>query len=95
MIDYRNVDPRLGTMADFDAMAAAAHEAGIKVIVDIVPNHTSNKHKMFIEALAAGRGSAATATSYIFREGRGGAQAELPPNDWQSLFGGPGVAAGR
>ena len=56
VIDYRNVDPRLGTMADFDAMAAAAHEAGIKVIVDIVPNHTSNKHKMFIEALAAGRG---------------------------------------
>jgi len=53
VIDYRNVDPRLGTMADFDAMAAAAHEAGIKVIVDIVPNHTSNKHKMFIEALAA------------------------------------------
>ena len=54
VIDYRNVDPRLGTMADFDAMAAAAHEAGIKVIVDIVPNHTSNKHKMFIEALADG-----------------------------------------
>ena len=67
VIDYRNVDPRLGTMADFDAMAAAAHEAGIKVIVDIVPNHTSNKHKMFIEALAAGRGSAAR-DRYIFRE---------------------------
>ena len=87
VIDYRNVDPRLGTMADFDAMAAAAHEAGIKVIVDIVPNHTSNKHKMFIEALAAGRGSAAR-DRYIFREGRG-EHGELPPNDWQSLFGGP------
>ncbi len=48
VIDYRNVDPRLGTMDDFDAMAEAAHEAGIKVIVDIVPNHTSDKHKMFI-----------------------------------------------
>ena len=69
VIDYRNVDPRLGTMADFDAMAAAAHEAGIKVIVDIVPNHTSNKHKMFIEALAAGRGSAAR-DRYIFRDGK-------------------------
>ena len=68
-------------------MAAAAHEAGIKVIVDIVPNHTSNKHKMFIEALAAGRGSAAR-DRYIFREGRG-EHGELPPNDWQSLFGGP------
>ena len=87
VIDYRNVDPRLGTMADFDAMAAAAHEAGIKVIVDIVPNHTSNKHKMFIEALAAGRGSAAR-DRYIFRDGRG-EHGELPPNDWQSLFGGP------
>ena len=44
VIDYRNVDPRLGTMDDFDAMAEAAHEAGIKVIVDIVPNHTADKH---------------------------------------------------
>lgn len=57
------------------------------MIVDIVPNHTSNKHKMFIEALAAGRGSAAR-DRYIFREGRG-EHGELPPNDWQSLFGGP------
>ena len=47
VIDYRNVDPRLGTMDDFDAMAEAAHEAGIKVIVDIVPNHTADKHVFF------------------------------------------------
>jgi len=87
VIDYRDVDPRLGTMADFDAMAAAAHEAGIKVIVDIVPNHTSDKHRMFQEALAAGRGSAER-DRYIFRDGRG-ENGELPPNDWQSLFGGP------
>ena len=87
VIDYRNVDPRLGTMDDFDAMAAAAHRAGIKVIVDIVPNHTADKHEMFLEALAAGRGSAAR-DRYIFREGRG-ENGELPPNDWQSLFGGP------
>ena len=57
MIDYRNVDPRLGTMDDFDAMAEAAHEAGIKVIVDIVPNHTADKHVFFQEALAAEPGS--------------------------------------
>ena len=50
VIDYRNVDPRLGTMDDFDAMAEAAHEAGIKVIVDIVPNHTADKHVFFQEA---------------------------------------------
>ena len=44
VIDYRNVDPRLGTLDDFDAMLEAAHTAGLKVIVDIVPNHTSNLH---------------------------------------------------
>ncbi|WEV72500.1 glycoside hydrolase family 13 protein [Bifidobacterium sp. ESL0790] len=87
VIDYRDVDPRLGTMADFDKMVAVAHEAGIKVIVDIVPNHTSNKHPFFQEALAAGRGSKAR-DRYIFRDGRG-ENGELPPNDWQSLFGGP------
>ena len=59
VIDYRNVDPRLGTMDDFDAMAEAAHEAGIKVIVDIVPNHTADKHVFFQEALAAEPGSPA------------------------------------
>lgn len=87
VIDYRNVDPRLGTMDDFDRMAEAAHEAGMKVIVDIVPNHTADKHVFFQEALAAGRGSAAR-DRYIFREGRG-ENGELPPNDWQGMFGGP------
>ena len=68
VIDYRNVDPRLGTMDDFDAMAKAAHEAGIKVIVDIVPNHTADKHVFFKEALAAEPGSPAR-DRYIFRDG--------------------------
>ena len=87
VIDYRNVDPRLGTMTDFDAMAEAAHAAGIKVIVDIVPNHTASKHVFFQQALAAAPGSPER-DRYIFRNGRG-AHGELPPNDWQSLFGGP------
>ena len=87
VIDYRNVDPRLGTMDDFDAMAAAAHHAGIKVIVDIVPNHTSDRHVFFQAALAAEPGSPER-DRYIFREGRG-EHGELPPNDWQSFFGGP------
>ena len=86
VIDYRDVDPRLGTMDDFDAMAAAAHEAGMKVIVDIVPNHTSDGHVWFQEALAAEPGSPAR-DRYIFRDGLG-EHGELPPNDWQSIFGG-------
>ena len=87
VIDYRDVDPRLGTMDDFDRLAAAAHEAGLKIIVDIVPNHTSNKHAFFRAALAAEPGSPER-DRYIFREGRG-EHGELPPNDWQAMFGGP------
>lgn len=84
--DYRDVDPRLGTLDDFDAMVEALHERGIRVVVDIVPNHTSDLHPWFQEALAAGRGSAAR-ERYIFREGKGPDGAE-PPTDWLSVFGG-------
>ncbi len=87
VIDYRNVDPRLGTLDDFDQMVAAAHDRGIRVVVDIVPNHTSNKHAWFQEALASSPGSAAR-DRYIFRPGRGDA-GEFAPNGWQSSFGGP------
>ncbi|TLM81310.1 glycoside hydrolase family 13 protein [Pseudarthrobacter sp. NamE2] len=85
--EYRNVDPRLGTLEDFDAMASALHTAGIKLIVDIVPNHSSNRHEWFQEALAAPKGSPAR-DRYIFRDGLGD-QGELPPSDWHSVFGGP------
>ncbi|MFB7090697.1 glycoside hydrolase family 13 protein [Streptomyces sp. NPDC056296] len=84
--DYRDVDPRLGTLDDFDAMAAEAHRLGLKVIVDLVPNHTSHRHAWFREALDAGPGSAAR-DRYVFRDGRG-ERGELPPTDWQSVFGG-------
>jgi alpha-glucosidase len=84
--DYRDVDPRLGTLADFDEMAAALHAAGIKLIVDIVPNHSSDRHVWFKEALAAPKGSAAR-ERYIFRDGAGPDGAE-PPSDWPSHFGG-------
>ena len=70
VIDYENVDPRLGTLEDFDAMVEAAHQAGLKIIVDIVPNHTSNKHKWFRQALKARPGSAER-DRYIFLKGRG------------------------
>ena len=82
--DYRDVDPRLGTLDDFDAMVAQLHDRGIKVVVDIVPNHTSDEHAWFQEALAAGRGSAAR-ERYIFRDGMG-TDGDEPPTDWVSLF---------
>ena len=85
--DYRDVDPRLGTLADFDAMAAALHAAGIRVMVDIVPNHTSDRHAWFRAALAGAPGSAER-QRYIFRDGTGPGGDE-PPSDWQSMFGGP------
>ncbi|GGO84578.1 glycosidase [Nocardioides phosphati] len=85
--DYRDVDPRIGTLEEFDAMTAALHAAGIKVIVDVVPNHSSDRHVWFQEALASPRGSAAR-NRYIFRDGKGD-NGELPPNNWVSLFGGP------
>lgn len=84
--DYRDVDPRLGTLEDMDELIAALHGAGIRLIVDIVPNHTSNRHRFFREALEGGRGSAAR-ERYIFREGRG-ENGELPPTDWTAMFGG-------
>ena len=85
--DYRNVDPRLGTLTDFDELAAALHSAGIRLVVDIVPNHSSDRHEWFQEALAAPKGSAARAR-YVFRDGLGEG-GELPPSDWDSKFGGP------
>ena len=85
--DYRDVDPRLGTLADFDEMTARLHERQIKVLVDIVPNHTSNRHPWFREALAAPGGSPAR-DRYIFRDGQG-ADGATPPSDWVSAFGGP------
>jgi alpha-glucosidase len=85
--DYRDVDPLLGTLADFDELTAALHAREIKVIVDIVPNHTSNRHAWFREALAAPKGSPAR-TRYIFRDGLGPGGSQ-PPSDWASVFGGP------
>ncbi|KTR08874.1 glycoside hydrolase family 13 protein [Curtobacterium luteum] len=84
--DYRAVDPRLGTLDDFDAFLHAAHEHDLRVIVDIVPNHTSSAHPWFEAALAAAPGSPERAR-YVFRDGAG-ASGELPPSDWVSNFGG-------
>ncbi|GAA1779181.1 glycoside hydrolase family 13 protein [Agromyces lapidis] len=85
--DYCDVDPLFGTLADFDAMVAEAHARDIRVIVDLVPNHSSDQHDWFQAALAAPAGSAERAR-YLFRDGRG-TDGELPPNNWESVFGGP------
>jgi alpha-glucosidase len=85
--DYRAIEPVFGTMADAEALIAEAHAAGIRVVLDIVPNHTSDQHRWFRAALAAGPGSPERAR-FIFREGRGTDGSE-PPNDWMSEFGGP------
>ncbi|HEX5401638.1 MAG TPA: glycoside hydrolase family 13 protein [Pseudonocardiaceae bacterium] len=84
--DYRQVDPLFGTNGDAAALIADAHDLGLRVIVDIVPNHTSDRHPWFVEALAAPPGAPARAR-YLFRDGTG-ERGELPPNDWQSVFGG-------
>jgi len=84
--DYRAVDPRIGTLDDFDELRTALRAAGMRLVVDIVPNHTSNRHVWFQEALASPPGSRAR-ERYIFRPGRG-EHGELPPSDWTSTFGG-------
>jgi alpha-glucosidase len=94
--DYTDVDPRFGRLRDVDTLLARAHELGLKVVVDLVPNHTSSDHPWFQEALAARPGSPARAR-YLFRKGRGRG-GNQPPNNWESVFGGPAwtrVASGE
>ena len=80
--DYCDVDPIFGTLDDFDALLAKAHELGLRVLIDLVPNHTSDQHEWFQKALAAGPGSPER-EFYHFRDG------DTPPNNWLSMFGGP------
>jgi alpha-glucosidase len=82
--NYRDIDPRIGNLDQFDELINEYHSRGIRVIVDIVPNHSSDQHPWFQEALEAGPGSAAR-ERYIFREGRG-ENGELPPSDLTSHF---------
>ncbi len=84
--DYCDVDPLFGTLADWDDLVVKAKAVGIRLIVDLVPNHTSDQHEWFQKALASPAGSAERAM-YIFKDGKG-KNGELPPNNWQSVFGG-------
>ncbi|QEU94790.1 glycoside hydrolase family 13 protein [Streptomyces kanamyceticus] len=85
--DYRAVDPMFGTLTDADDLVRAAHSLGLRVIVDVVPNHCSDQHEWFKQALREGPGSPLR-DRFHFRAGKG-ADGELPPNDWESIFGGP------
>ncbi|CAN5908254.1 glycoside hydrolase family 13 protein [soil metagenome] len=84
--DYRSIAPMFGTMDEAEELIAGAHDAGLRVLLDIVPNHTSDRHAWFQAALAAGPGSPER-QRYLFRRGRG-RNGDLPPNDWRSVFGG-------
>ena len=84
--DYRNIDPAFGTLAEAEKLIAEALDLGVRTIIDIVPNHVSDTHRWFQQALEAGPGSAERAR-FWFRPGRG-EQGELPPNSWPSQFGG-------
>ncbi|WP_427116328.1 glycoside hydrolase family 13 protein [Pseudarthrobacter scleromae] len=89
--DYRQVDPLFGSLEDFDAMLREAHRRGLKVIVDLVPNHTSDEHAWFRAALSTPPGSPER-DRYMFRPGKdevpGSGDGNRPPNNWKSIFGG-------
>lgn len=82
--DHCDIDPLFGTLADFDALVARAHGLGLRVIVDFVPNHTSDQHPWFVESRSSR--TAATRDWYVWRDPApdGG-----PPTNWRSEFGGP------
>jgi alpha-glucosidase len=81
--DYENIDPMYGTLADFDRLVAEAKTHGIKIILDFVPNHTSDQHKWFLESKSSR--TSPRRDWYIWRNGKGPNQ---PPNNWTSTFGG-------
>jgi alpha-glucosidase len=85
--DYTRIDGRYGGMPAFERLLTATHQRGLKLLMDLVPNHCSDAHPWFQQAIAAEPGSAAR-DRFIFRDGRGRGGAE-PPNNWRSTFGGP------
>lgn len=85
--DYLDIEPAYGSLMHFDELVAAAHRMGIRVLMDMVANHCSIEHDWFRAAVAAGPGSPERAR-FHFADGRG-VEGELPPNNWQSVFGGP------
>ena len=85
--DYCAIDPLFGSLADFDRLLAAAHARGLKLLLDFVPNHTSDRHPWFIESRSSRQSP--KRDWYIWRDGKSGGG---PPNNWISDFGGPAWA---
>jgi alpha-glucosidase len=85
--DYVLVDARYGGMPAFDRLRDACHSRGLRLLMDLVPNHCSDQHPWFQQALAAGPGTDARAR-FHFADGRG-PNGDEPPNNWRSTFGGP------
>jgi alpha-glucosidase len=83
--DFRDIDPAFGSLEEAEVLIREAHDAGIRILLDIVPNHTSSQHAWFQAAL---HGDTRARARYIFRPGRGD-DGSKPPNDWRSNFGGP------
>ncbi|MEU4394176.1 glycoside hydrolase family 13 protein [Kribbella sp. NPDC023855] len=82
--DYRDINPEFGTLADADALIAEAHALGLRILIDLVPNHCSWEHPWFKAALEAGKGSPER-DLFWFRDGKDGG---LPPTNWPAAFGG-------
>ncbi|WP_254896777.1 alpha-amylase family glycosyl hydrolase [Amycolatopsis sp. Hca4] len=85
--DFTGINPEYGDLATFDRLVGAAHARGLRVLMDLVPNHCSDQHPWFREAVAAAPGSPAR-DRFLFRDGRG-ERGEEPPNNWRATFGGP------
>lgn len=85
--DYFDIEPDYGSIADAKQLIDETHQLGLRIIVDLVPNHSSDQHRWFQEALQAPPHSLAR-DRYIFRDGKGD-NGELPPNNWSAVFGGP------
>jgi len=85
--DYTDIEPDYGTLDTFDALLAQAHERGLRLLLDLVPNHCSSSHPWFVAAVAAAPGSPER-ERFLFRDGRG-PRGDQPPNNWESVFGGP------
>lgn len=85
--DFMDIDPEYGSLEIAQELIEKVHQNGLRIIIDIVPNHSSNEHQWFQDALES-QPNSLERSRYLFRDGRG-EHGEEPPNNWESVFGGP------